>query len=56
MRRLAALVVLVGLLLSLGCGKGDKVIEPKNVPDGPKAPTNKGVPGAGPPKAPKAEL
>jgi len=57
MRRLAALVVLAGLLLSLGCGKGDKTIDPKNVPPVPKAdPTGKGLPGGQAPKSANAEL
>jgi hypothetical protein len=41
MRRLLALFVLVGLILSAGCGGGPKVIAPATVPALPK-----GGPGA----------
>ena len=44
MRRLLILTVLVGLLLAVGCGPGDKVVQPTNVPPPPKGPPigNKG--------------
>ncbi|MGH7172193.1 MAG: hypothetical protein ACRELF_02800 [Gemmataceae bacterium] len=45
MRRLLILTVLVGLLLTVGCGPGDKVVQPTNVPPPPKRPPvgNKGA-------------
>jgi hypothetical protein len=36
MRRFCTLFVLAGLFLILGCGQGDKVIAPDNVPPPPK--------------------
>jgi hypothetical protein len=45
MRRLFALLVLVGLGFSVGCGDGNKVIEPKDkIPDRPKGRPTAGTP------------
>jgi hypothetical protein len=38
MPRFLWLVVLAGLLTSFGCGQGEKVIPPKEVPAAPKGP------------------
>jgi hypothetical protein len=49
MRRLCALLVLAGLFLVLGCGQGDKVVAPDNVPPRPKGPLfNEAGPGGKP--------
>jgi hypothetical protein len=49
MRSLFALLILAGLVLSLGCGKDDKTIKPDNVPPPPKDNPK----GAGSPDTPK---
>jgi len=47
------LIVLGGLVLALGCGKDNKVIEPTNVPEKPKGPPGSQSTGGGA-DAPKA--